>query len=211
MKTSEELGDLATALSKAQGQIADAEKATDNPFFKSTYADLAEVLGQIRPIFSEHGLSLTQWPGLENEGWVSCTTRILHSSGQWMESTMSMPVQGKNVAQDSGSVLTYMRRYMAAAAAGIAQVDTDANQADKKSQSLSEPKPREDKPWYNTVEEDVDGIKGELTAGKSPKEILNNLRENFKVSRKTGDRIQEYADELNGVPAESDLNDDLTF
>ena len=182
MKTSEELGDLATAMAIAQGELSDAEKSSDNPFFKSKYADLAEVLGQIRPIFSKHGLSLVQFPGQEHEGHVQVTTRLMHKSGQWMEGTLSMPVQGKNIAQDSGSVITYMRRYAAAAVAGIAQVDSDANQAQNKSESLSAPKPKEE--WYNTLEADKDAIKGAMEGGKTPEMIISQIEgRGMKISK----------------------------
>ena len=190
MKTSEQLNELATALSKAQGEISDAEKSSDNPFFKSKYADLAEVLGQIRPIFSANGLSIIQLPSLEAEGHVAVNTMLLHSSGQWVQDAMSMPVQGKNVAQESGSVITYMRRYAAAAVAGIAQVDTDANQAAKKGEALSEVAPKE---WYNTVEEDKDAIIGAIMGGKTGEEVITGLRDRYKLSKKTEARIMEFA------------------
>lgn len=204
IKTSEELKDLATALAKAQGELSDAEKSSENPFYKSKYADLAEVLGQIRPIFSKHELSIVQFPHQKEDGHVSVTTRLMHSSGQWMEAELTMPVQGKNIAQDSGSVITYMRRYAAAAVAGIAQVDTDANQADKKDEKLDKPKARqqkeddqdEDKPWYNTVKEDVDGIKGAMIGGKKASAIVTDLRKRFKVSKESADAIQEYEKQL---------------
>ncbi len=204
MKTSEQLGELATAMAKAQGAIQDAEKSSDNPFFKSKYADLAEVLGQIRPIFSANDLSLSQWPELEGEGWVGCTTRVMHTSGQWMESTMSMPVQAKNVAQESGSVITYMRRYMAAAVAGIAQVEDDANQAKSKGEELAPP--TKTKGWYNSFEQDADQIRSQLHAGQTPVQILTELRKSYKLARKVTDQVEALAAEAN-TPANGPLED----
>ena len=197
MQTSEELGDLATAMAIAQGELSDAEKSSDNPFFKSKYADLAEVLGQIRPIFSKHGLSLVQFPGQEQDGHVQVTTRLMHKSGQWMEGTLSMPVQGKNIAQDSGSVITYMRRYAAAAVAGIAQVDSDANQAQNKSESLSAPKPKDE--WYNTLESDKDAIKGAMEGGKTPEMIISQIEaRGMKISNKIKAAITDLSP-INGL------------
>jgi len=43
MQTSELINELATALSKAQGQIRGAVKDAENPHFRSKYADLASV------------------------------------------------------------------------------------------------------------------------------------------------------------------------
>ena len=213
IETSEEINELATALAKAQAELHDAEKSSDNPFFKSKYADLAECLGQGRPVLAQNGLSTVQFPGLESEGWVSLTMRLMHSSGQWMQSTMSMPVQDKNVAQGSGSVLTYMRRYMYCAVVGISQVDSDANQAVDRSTDLPPPaerrqtpsKPTSGKEWYNAVEDDIESIRGALIGGKTPEQIVFDLRKDWKVSRKTGDRIKAIADELNAPGEQEDI------
>ena len=127
MNKSEQLNDLATALAKAQGEIENAAKSSANPHFKSKYADLAEILNTVRPVFSGHGLSVTQLPSYA-DGIASVETVLMHSSGQWISSVASAPV-GKQDAQGVGSCLTYLRRYSLAAVAGIAQEDDDANSA----------------------------------------------------------------------------------
>ncbi|GAG02283.1 unnamed protein product, partial [marine sediment metagenome] len=101
MNKSDEINELATALAKAQGSITNASKSSANPFFKSKYADLAEVINTVKPVFSEHGLSVTQLPAYEN-GLVSVETVLMHSSGQWLSSTISSPV-AKQDAQGVGS------------------------------------------------------------------------------------------------------------
>ena len=127
MNKSEEINELAGAMAKAQATIHNPGKKADNPFFKSKYADLAEVLGVIREVFPDNGLSIIQTPFTSEGGNIGVTTLIAHSSGQWLEDSVELPVQGKNIAQDAGSTITYLRRYSAAAAAGIAQEDVDAN------------------------------------------------------------------------------------
>lgn len=123
---SEQIGDLAAALAAAQGEIEDATKDRTNPHFKAAYATLSSVLGEIRPALSKHGLSLAQWPGFD-DGHAYVVTILAHSSGQWMRSTLSVPVQmGRgSAAQAVGSALSYLRRYSAMAAVGIAQEDDD--------------------------------------------------------------------------------------
>lgn len=130
MKMSESIAGLAKALAEAQGEIENASKASTNPHFKSKYADLAEVLNTIRPVFAKHGLAVTQFPAYE-DGIVSVETVLTHSSGEWMCGTISAPVT-KNDAQGVGSAVTYCRRYSLAAAAGIAQEDDDGNAAVQK-------------------------------------------------------------------------------
>ena len=127
MNKSEQINELATALAKAQGEIENASKSSNNPHFKSRYADLAEVLNTVRPVFASHGLAISQFPSYE-QGVASVETIITHSSGQWMSGVISAPV-GKLDAQGVGSAITYCRRYSLAAVAGIAQEDDDANSA----------------------------------------------------------------------------------
>lgn len=127
MQASEHINELAAALSLAQGEIENASKKSENPHFRSRYADLAEVINCIRPVFSKHGLSVTQFPSYEN-GVVSVETVIAHKSGQWMSGTISAPVS-KQDAQGVGSATTYCRRYSLAAVACLAQEDDDAENA----------------------------------------------------------------------------------
>lgn len=125
MQKSESIAALAKALSVVQGDIENASKSSVNPHFKSKYADLAEVLNTVRPVFSANGLSFVQMPSF-SDGVASVETMIMHESGEWISEKASAPV-GKQDAQGVGSVITYLRRYSLAAFAGIAQEDDDAN------------------------------------------------------------------------------------
>jgi hypothetical protein len=127
MNKSDSINELATALSKAQGEIENAAKSSENPHFRSKYADLAEVINCIRPVFSKHGLAFTQFVSYD-AGIVSVETVLMHSGGQWLSGVISAPVS-KQDAQGVGSATTYCRRYSLAAVAGLAQEDDDANAA----------------------------------------------------------------------------------
>lgn len=124
MNKSDSIKELATALSKAQGEIENASKNQKNDHYKNKYADLAEVLNTIRPVFAANGLSVAQHPSYEPP-MASVETVLMHSSGEFMSSTCSAPVSRAD-AQGVGSVVTYLRRYSLAAVAGIAQEDDDA-------------------------------------------------------------------------------------
>jgi len=124
---SNELNELAAALSKAQGEIIGAIRDSTNPHFKSKYADLSSVWEAIRGPFAKHGLSVVQ--GLQSsESGVSCETRILHASGQWVASVFTIPADKQN-AHGYGSAATYCRRFGLQALAGIAPIDDDGNAA----------------------------------------------------------------------------------
>ena len=141
MEKSEQINELAAAMAKAQAEIADPKKSSDNPFFNSKYADLATVLAAVRGPFSKNGLAITQPPGETKDGMVYVTTMITHSSGQWIASTMSLPLGGKKDAQAAGSAITYARRYMLAAMAGVAQEDDDGNSASGQEKPKANPNP----------------------------------------------------------------------
>lgn len=119
--------ELFAALAKAQGEIENASKNAANPHFKSKYADLAEVLNTVRPVFSKYGLSLLQAPSFDGS-LASVTTLVSHASGGYIIATASA-VPAKSDAQGIGAVTTYLRRYSAAGLAGIAQEDDDGQAA----------------------------------------------------------------------------------
>jgi hypothetical protein len=123
LNKSESIANLVKALSTLQGELKDADKNALNPHFKSKYADLSEVLGNLRPLLAKNQLALSQFPSFEN-GIVSVTSLLAHASGEWIESTASAPATKQDV-QGVGSAITYLKRYSAAAIVGMASADQD--------------------------------------------------------------------------------------
>lgn len=139
MIQSEDIKELAAALSKAQGVMAGAAKDTANPFFKTKYADLASVWDAARKPLSDNGLSVCQTTKMV-EGEVCLITTLMHSSGQWIAGEMWLaPV--KRDPQGYGSAITYMRRYALAAIVGVAPEDDDGNDASKQTRQNHAPNP----------------------------------------------------------------------
>jgi hypothetical protein len=140
MITSEAINEIAAALSAAQAEIAPAPKDATNPHFKSKYADLASVWGACRAALAKHNLAVIQSP-FYTDGRVGLGTRIMHKSGQWLQSEFSMkPTQ--DTPQGMGSCLTYLRRYALSAMVGVvADEDDDGNEASKPRQVYSAPPP----------------------------------------------------------------------
>lgn len=114
---------LFAALALAQGEIENATKASVNSHFKSKYADLAEVLDTVRPVFAKHGLAIIQSTSAE-PGVVFVTTAIVHKDGGYVTSTASC-VPAKADAMGIGAATTYLRRYSLSAMASISQADDD--------------------------------------------------------------------------------------
>ena len=134
MNASEAINELATALAKAQASMGPAIKGAKNPHFRSSYADLSSVVEAIREPFTANGLAWVQAPSLDADtGLVTVTTRIVHSSGQWVEASVSaMPGRGGKAdlsPQAVGSAVTYLRRYGLQAMAGVPSADDDGEAA----------------------------------------------------------------------------------
>lgn len=128
MESSESIAALAAALSAAQGEMAGAKKDSENPHFRSKYADLASIWDAARPVLPKHGLAVMQLPEPVETGYLGLTTILTHSSGEFVRSMAVVPLP-KNDPQGYGSALTYTRRYSLAAILGIAPEDDDAEAA----------------------------------------------------------------------------------
>jgi hypothetical protein len=124
---SDSIAKLAPALVKAQAEVENATKNATNPHFKSQYADLAEIIRTVKPVFTVNGLAVLQVPGFE-DGHATVESMLIHESGEWIAGVSGAPLQ-KADPQGVGSAITYLRRYSLAALAGIAQEDDDGNAA----------------------------------------------------------------------------------
>jgi len=125
---SEQTNELFEALSKAQAEMTGAKKGSENPFFKSKYADLHAVLEAVREPLAKHDLCVTQTIQTTDNGSAVIETTLGHKSGQWMAGLCPV-INTKGDAQGMGSAITYARRYSLAAICGIAQMDDDGNTA----------------------------------------------------------------------------------
>ena len=129
MQQSESILELATALCSAQAEMGGAVKDSNNPFFKSNYADLTSVIKVIKEPFAKHGLSFVQLPVTSVGGnGIGVATMLMHSSGQWIKSEYLLPMD-KVTPQGAGSAITYARRYALQALVGIPSVDDDSEMA----------------------------------------------------------------------------------
>lgn len=121
--------ELATALAKAQGTVENAKKVSNNPHFKSKYADLATIWDVIRGPLTDNGLSVIQLPCEAPPGQVGLVTHIFHSSGQSLSEKFFVGLKDATNPQQVGSALTYMKRYALLGVAGIASEDDDGEAA----------------------------------------------------------------------------------
>lgn len=149
MKSSEQIDKLASALVSAQEEIVGALKDSNNPFFKSKYADYLSVWNAVKGPLLKNGLCITQGPVKD----VLCT-RLCHISGQWIESEwLIKPV--KDDPQSHMAAVTYARRGALSAITGCPVIDDDdGNMASGNHQPHVQPKapPKQDlTEFYNEV------------------------------------------------------------
>lgn len=127
---SEQIDQLATALSIAQGSMENAKKDSNNPFFKSKYADLSAIVNAGKEAMKSNGLAISQIMEPDTEKAIVITL-LMHKSGQWIKSTVSLKPTA-STPQAMGSAITYARRYGYQAILGLSAEDDDGNSASTK-------------------------------------------------------------------------------
>lgn len=128
MQHSDNIQNLAAALVKFQGEVETVRKTANNPFFRSKYATLAQILDVVRQPLADNGLAVSQFPTGED----AITTILLHKSGEYIMETSQMSPE-KRTPQALGSAITYARRYALSAVLGLnIDDDDDGNAASAK-------------------------------------------------------------------------------
>jgi len=128
MNQSPSIKELATALCEFQSAVETIRKTETNPFFKSKYASLSDILSVIRQPLTDNGLSFVQFP----KGKYGLETMLMHTSGEYLSESYEM-TPTKNDPQGAGSVITYQRRYALGAILGLnIDIDDDGNKGSEK-------------------------------------------------------------------------------
>lgn len=120
--------EIAISLAKAQGQIGNAIKNSENHFFKkegkvTEYANLSAYVDVSKAALADNGLSVIH----SVEGELFCT-RLLHSSGEVLEINLPLLVNKQDM-QALKSAITYARRISLGMLCNIADTDDDGNEA----------------------------------------------------------------------------------
>jgi hypothetical protein len=168
---------LADALAKAQAEMKNVTKEreadikSDRGSYKYKYATLADGIDVVRAALSKHGLAFTQQTKASGDALI-LYTRLLHPSGEWIESEWPVGSFAKLSPQQMGSALTYARRYSLFSLVGIAgqDDDDDGNAASNAARSSVPPPPpppppkaktmpfdwNECRKWFNGAESEYD-------------------------------------------------------
>lgn len=178
MNKSDSIANLATSLSQAQGEFKPASMSTVNKFLLNKYADLGEVIKAASPTLAKFGLCISQ-PVADDGERVSVTTLLMHKSGEWLESTISMPVgeeKGKSRAQVIGSIITYLRRYGYSAMVGMySDEDDDGNDKKRENAKTTPPTALHNAPEPTQTVTPPPATNGKLARPLAPETVRDGI------------------------------------
>ena len=128
MNKSDSIVELSKALAKFQANVKQPMKDKDNPFFRSKYVPLENVVEAITQEAPKHGLSFVQWALNDDTGRVGVATMLMHESGEFIEFDPVHMKADKETAQGAGALISYLKRYSLSAVFGItSDQDDDGN------------------------------------------------------------------------------------
>ena len=156
MRQSETIEKLAAALAAWALEAADPVRGSKGQVGQNRnymYAALDDFLPGLREGLAKHGVVLIQSSAVvTSDGpWVK-VTRLLHSSGQWVET--DYPLSTNADPQKMGSADTYARRYGVLSALGLAPVDDDGSAAAKTTPNRNKEAPDEKQVRVDQHDED---------------------------------------------------------
>jgi len=179
MKKSESIKNIAKALQCFHVKVDTIKKDAKNPFFKSSYASLPNILDAINEPLIESDLTLTMFP--TDEHGLYCL--LMHTeSGEWIESVYTMsPV--KNTPQEKGSCLSYQRRYCISSILNLTiddiLKDDDGNSASGTGHNYVNNSDKPELQWLNKNTEAFDKVKQFILTGGD----ITKVREKYKISK----------------------------
>jgi hypothetical protein len=132
-RSSPSIAALATALAKAQIELANPEKSLTGTIEPQDgegarqfrYAPLSSGLEIVRKALGQHEIATVQTTAIDQAaGIVNLTTVLAHSSGEWIASDWPVcPITETATPHRMGAALTYARRYALFTLVGIAGED----------------------------------------------------------------------------------------
>jgi hypothetical protein len=181
-QSSDSISELSKALVTALGEMTDIQKSHEAKVqmksggnYGYKYADLADTIQTVRPILASHGLAVMQNASTTNPDLVMISTTILHTSGEWITfDPLALPVG--RTAQETGSAISYGRRYHLFACLGLAADDDDGASASarKQQKQTKQTQPKQEPQRYEPRTADEKAIT----------EILSELPTNVRVAIK---------------------------
>lgn len=169
------------ALAELQNSIGKVVKSTDNPYYKSHYADLNALFEQIKPLIVQKGFVLIQ----------VVRGNQLHTELVHLETGVSISgdvdlLTAKPDMQQLGSAITYARRYSLLAMLNIETVDDDGNLASGKTKTWDE---------MEYCAEFLDAIKSCVTV-KQVNALYYKWKDKFSVDSEEYEKLRQTSSDM---------------
>ena len=177
---SQKTDELNAAMALASLEFPPIKVNRQNPYLASGYSDLHEIMTKVRPVLGKHGLHLTQRIKLSDSITILCT-RLWHSSGQWIESSVIIS-PSKNTVEAYGSILNSMKRFEVMDMLGVT-VSND--------------------PFDDDGEAEMDKA-GELESGKNLKGLYDKKEDSYAVVNNA-----QYGELMKELDSEEDLTAEI--
>jgi ERF superfamily len=158
--------ELTAALAAAQAEFSVARPRKENPYYKTKYETLADLINASRDALCKNGLSVSfpMSPGIDDAEMITCL--LSHSSGQELQSSIRL-MQHRGDPRARVSEIEYLKRMLYSALIGVvADDDDDADKAmrnhrvDGEGKEKEAPKPRELERYI--TKEQLDILRDEL-------------------------------------------------
>lgn len=148
-------------------EIGKMSKDKSNPFFKSKYFDINQILDELKPLEEKHRILITQ-PLTQVHGLPALSFVIENiESDEKVEYETVLP--NNTDPQKMGSTITYFRRYALVSYFGLQAEDDDGNLGAKK----EEPKVIS---LFETVENAIENAKDLKTIDTLNKKITDSIK-----------------------------------
>ena len=162
-------------LFEAKKEIGKISKDSNNPFYKSKYFDINQLLEHVEPILQKHDLLVLQ-PIINNK----VTSRIIDVENN---EHINSEIELTNLTdpQKRGSEITYYRRYTLASLLGLQAEDDDANKTVKQPTQDNRPWLTEDGfKWLMSLDATNDDVKKAFDTRRMKKEYRIQLESKIK-------------------------------
>ena len=188
MHTSEQINEIAAALAKAQGAMIQPSKnrtvrvqTKTGGSYTFDYATFDEILRAVQKPLAENGIAFVQAPRISESGKLEIITRLIHSSGQWIECALPIMV-GESGNQAMGSAISYGKRYALCAMLGVAaeedddgnaaQGNTIAERTERAGKAVSKPTASAAKPATSSaIKAEAERVKALLKDAQTPEDL----------------------------------------
>lgn len=169
------------ALSDLQNSITKVVKNTDNPYYKSKYADLNALFEQIKPLITQKGFVLIQVVRGNQ-----LHTELTHlETGESICGDMDL-LTVKPDMQQLGSAITYARRYSLLPLLNIETADDDGNTASGKTKTWDE---------LETYDDFVEAIRA-CTTSKQLGALYYKWRDRFSINSDEYEKLNQLSSDM---------------